>query len=269
MEQEEFERKAIDYIRGDIGEQERIALEIYLAGNPKQRVELEELAEVWSQTDKITTPEPSEEMDVQFFEKLNAAVDKQEIKKSKTFNSLLSKFKFLWSPQFVYGIVLFGIGLSIGYFFNTEKINNQVDDVANTASNNETKEVRERLVLALLEQPSANKRLQGVSEANKFDKVDETVIKALLQTLHKDSNVNVRLAAIESLTNYVDNPVVRQGLVQSIPNQEAPIIQVTLANLMAALQEKKSVEPFKKLLQNQKLDTTVKKKIESTIQSII
>ncbi|WP_350292753.1 HEAT repeat domain-containing protein [uncultured Croceitalea sp.] len=267
MEQEEFERKAIEYIRGDIGEQERIAFEAYLEGNPKQKMELEGLMEVWSQTDKITTPEPSEQMDIRFFETLNAAVDKKEIKKSKGFNGLLSKFKFLWSPQFAYGIVLLGIGLSIGYFFNTDKINNQVD--ANIASNNEAKEVREKLVLTLLEQPSANKRLQGVSEANKFDKVDETVINALLQTLNKDSNVNVRLAAIESLTNYVDNPAVRQGLVQSIPNQESPIVQVTLANLMAALQEKKSVEPFKKLLQNQKLDTTVKKKIESTIQSII
>lgn len=264
MEQEEFESKAMDYIRGDIGEQERIAFETYLEGNPKQKVELEGLAGVWSQTDRITTPEPSEQMDVQFFESLNAAVEKQKVKKS---NSFLNKFKFLWSPQFAYGIVLLGIGLSIGYFFNTDKINNQVD--ANIASNNETKEVREKLVLTLLEQPSANKRLQGVSEANKFVKVDETVVNALLETLNKDSNVNVRLAAIESLTNYVDNAAVRQGLVQSIPNQESPIIQVTLANLMAALQEKKSVEPFKKLLQNQKLDTTVKRKIESTIQSII
>ena len=77
------------------------------------------------------------------------------------------------------------------------------------------------------------------------------------------------MAAIESLSNYVDNAEVRQGLVQSIPNQEAPIVQVTLANLMLALQEKQSVEPFKKLLQKKELDTTVKKKIESTIQSII
>ena len=129
--------------------------------------------------------------------------------------------------------------------------------------------VREKLVLTLLDQPSANKRLDGVSEANKIAHIDATIINALLKTLNNDSNVNVRLAAIESLSNYVDDAKVRQGLVQSIPNQEAPIVQVTLANLMLALQEKQSVEPFKKLLQKKELDTTVKKKIESTIQSII
>ena len=74
---------------------------------------------------------------------------------------------------------------------------------------------------------------------------------------------------MESLTNYVENPLVRQGLVQAIQNQESPIMQITLANLMVALQEKASIEPFKQLLKNQELDTTVKKKIKNSIESII
>ncbi|GMN11623.1 hypothetical protein MTsPCn9_24990 [Croceitalea sp. MTPC9] len=267
MEKEEFEIKVIDYIRGDINEEDKATFEQYLKRNPKQQLELGELAKLWSHTNEMAVPEPSQQMDVQFFEKLNAEVAKKEVSENRSPEGFLSKLKFLWSPQFAYSIILLGIGLSIGYFLNSDEMDTQ--QVTSVASNNETKEVRERLVLTLLEQPSANKRLQGVSEANKFDKADKIVIKALLQTLNRDSNVNVRLAAIESLTNYVENPQVRQGLVQSIPNQESPIIQVTLANLMAALQEKKSIAPFKKLLQNQQLDTTVKKKIESTIQSII
>ena len=71
------------------------------------------------------------------------------------------------------------------------------------------------------------------------------------------------------MTNYVENPLVRQGLVQAIQNQESPIMQITLANLMVALQEKASIEPFKQLLKNQELDTTVKKKIKNSIESII
>ena len=133
----------------------------------------------------------------------------------------------------------------------------------------ETEQVREKLVLTLLEQNSANRRLEGVSEANKIGRVDDRVVDALLRTLNNDPNVNVRLAAIESLTNYVENPKVRQGLIQSIPNQESPIIQVTLANLMLALEEKRSIELFKQLLKKPELDTTVKKKIEKTIESII
>jgi len=111
--------------------------------------------------------------------------------------------------------------------------------------------------------------LQGINEANKIEKTDEKVINALLQTLNNDSNVNVRLAAIESLTNYVNDPKVREGLVQSIVRQDAPIVQITLANLMVALQEKKSIEPFKTLMRTKELNTSVKKKLETSIKSII
>ena len=38
---------------------------------------------------------------------------------------------------------------------------------------------------------------------------------------------------------------------------------------MVALQEKASIEPFKQLLKEKQLDTTVKKRIEKSIQSII
>ena len=124
-------------------------------------------------------------------------------------------------------------------------------------------------MLTLLEQPSANQRLQGINEVNKIGKIDETVITALLKTLNNDANVNVRLAAIESLTKYLEEPMVREGLVQSIVKQDSPIIQVTLANLMVALQEKESIEPFKTLMRTKELDKSVKQKLETSINSII
>ena len=262
---EEFEIIAIDYLRGEISLDDKVVFEKFLNANPSYQKEFEDLKLLWETSNAINAPEPSEAMDVKFFDMLNSETEKQKKSNLSWFNQLSNCLSFLMKPQFAYGLLLLGIGLSIGYFLKSD----DTQTVTNIVANDETEEVREKLVLTLLEQSSVNKRLQGVSEANRFDKVDKTVIKALLQTLNKDTNVNVRLAAIESLTNYVSNPEVRQGLVQSIPNQESPIVQVTLANLMAALQEKNSIEPFKKLLQNKELDTTVKRKIESTIQSII
>ena len=173
----------------------------------------------------------------------------------------------MWTPQLAYGLALLILGLGIGFFINFQSP--QMQEVVGNDSNAEVEEVREKLVLTLLEQPSANRRLQGISEADKIKKLDDTVIYALLQTLNNDPNVNVRLAAISSLTNYLENPVVREGLVQSIVAQESPIVQITLANLMVALQEKKSIEPFKKLIQEKEIDTTVKRKLEKSIQEII
>ncbi|MGB5819552.1 MAG: HEAT repeat domain-containing protein [Saonia sp.] len=259
----------MEYLSGELNDSAKAAFEKYLEENPGQLERFTELQRTWNQMDRIPTPEPSREMDERFYTMLSEQKEKskregffQEFKKS-----LGALMTGLAKPQLAYGIVLLGIGLGTGYYLNSGSPIAPVK--TEVVSTSETEEVREKLVLTLLEQPSANKRLQGVSEANKFNKVDEKVIRALLQTLNNDPNVNVRLAAIESLTNYLDDPVVRQGLVASIVQQESPIVQVTLANLMVALQEKKSIAPFKKLMQTKDLDNKVKQQLERSIQSII
>ncbi|MBO0322946.1 HEAT repeat domain-containing protein [Muricauda sp. CAU 1633] len=264
MDQEKFEIRAMDFMSGTMSPVEAKDFEKFLAENPEYNEQYKDLLVTWEMMENLDAPEISSQMDEAFFSMLSD--EKERNKKKETKNPFWGGIFTVFRPQLAYGILLLAIGLGMGYYLSSSQ---QPKPIETTVSNAETEEVRQKLVLTLLEQPSANQRLQGVSEANKFENADEIVIQALLQTLNNDSNVNVRLAAIESLTNYVDNPVVRQGLVQSIPNQESPILQITLANLMVALQEKASVEPFKQLLKEKELDTTVKKRIESSIESII
>jgi len=264
MMEEKFEIWTMDYLCGNLSEGEAKEFETFLKERMEHREKYDELLKAWGLLHTMQTPEPSGKMDDAFFSMLSSEMEKEQGRVPKqSFTSILSLF---FRPQWVIGSFLLLIGLGFGYFLrpDVETIPRQT-----IAANNETEEVRQKLVLTLLDQPSANQRLQGVSEANKFENADDIVIKALLKTLNSDPNVNVRLAAIESLTNYVDKPEVRQGLVQSIPNQESPILQITLANLMVALQEKASIEPFKQLLKQKQLDTTVKKRIERSIESII
>ena len=267
MKSEKFEIWVMDYLSNVLDEDGQIEFKNFLENHPEYQDEFSDLQLTWNQIDSLEVPEPSEKMDEQFYEVLSEHMQKQE----KTNENLLSHFQAflesLWKPRLAYGMILLLIGLGIGYYMNSS---NKIEPTKTTiVSNKETEEVREKLVLTLLEQPSANKRLQGVSEANKFEKVDEEVIKALLKTLNNDPNVNVRLAAIESLTNYIDDPMVREGLVQSIVQQESPMVQITLANLMVALQEKRSIEPFKKLMRSKEQNSSVKQKLENSIQQII
>lgn len=264
MSKEQFEIQAMDFISGNMSENEKREFENFLDSNPEYKTEFMELSDTWKDIDALDAPRPSEEMDETFFSMLNEEVGRT--KRKNPSEVLMKWISIFLKPQLAYGILLLGIGFGLGFYINSA---NNSDRTTAIVVNEETEDVRQKLVLTLLDQPSANQRLQGVSEANKIDEVDETVIKALLQTLNRDSNVNVRLAAVESLTNYVGNPLVRQGLVQSIPYQESPILQITLANLMVALQEKASIEPFKQLLQEKELDTTVQKKIKKSIESII
>ncbi|WP_273565620.1 HEAT repeat domain-containing protein [Maribacter halichondriae] len=267
MEKETFESKVIDFLSDRMNEAEIKEFEKFLNDHSEYQVQFDALSRTWRGVDGIEVPEPTENMDVRFFEMLQSEIEKEKNAKDDSESWFSKILEGLWKPQVAYSILLLTIGLTAGYLMNADT--SSVPMKTTIVGNSETEEVREQLVLTLLDQPSANKRLQGISEANKISKVDETVIKALLKTLNNDPNVNVRLAAIASLTNYLDNPIVREGLVQSIIKQDSPIVQVTLANLMVALQEKKSVEPFRTLMRTKELNESVKEKLETSIKSII
>jgi HEAT repeat protein len=64
-------------------------------------------------------------------------------------------------------------------------------------------------------------------------------------------------------------PSVREGLVRSIENQESPIVQAAIADVMVKLNEKSSVEELKKLLGRKDLNEAVKINIEQSIQKLI
>ena len=87
--------------------------------------------------------------------------------------------------------------------------------------------------------------------------------------LNTDSNVNVRLAAVTSLSNYVENPIVREGLVMSIAKQESPMVQIALADLMVKLQEQQSIDSMEELLNKANTNDVVKQKLEESINQII
>lgn len=267
MEIEKFELWTLDYLSGRLNTGELKEFEAFLESHEEHLEHFQGLFQTWHRIEETKIPEPTAQMDLKFYDMLHHQMARNKISNTNSVHKFLSFLESLWQPKYAYGLLLLGLGLGLGYFIRPETI--KIPIKTTLINDNETQGVREKLVLTLLEQPSANQRLQGISEVNKITKIDERIIQALLQTLNHDSNVNVRLAAIESLTNYLENPLVREGLVQSIVKQDSPIVQITLANLMVALQEKKSIEPFRTLMRTKELDISVKQKLETSIKSII
>lgn len=260
MDYKEFQEQIVDYLSGNLTENEEQRFEQFLKENPQYQDEFEAAQFLWK-GDSDAIPEPSIAMDAGFYSHLDA-----ELKKNEDTGSWFQKLEhFLFGnlpKQLAYTIVILVAGFFIGNSFN--------DDLGEKVkiAQQETQEVRSQLVLTLLDQPSANKRLQAVNEVTKLDQVTETIIKALFSTLNNDPNVNVRLSAMEALKNYTNIPQVREGLVASIINQKSPIVQVELADLMVVLQEKKAVKSFEKLIKEEDINTSAKQKMEESIKEI-
>jgi hypothetical protein len=203
--------------------------------------------------------EPSMELSSRFYETLADAKRGEK----KKFVVHLPTWTELW-PRLAFGVAMLIVGFGSGYMLQSSGSNKDV-----ALLHEQVIELKEMMMLSMLEKESATDRLKAVSLTNEMDQVSQKVTSALLQTLTTDANVNVRLAAIEALKPYVQDSRVREGLIQSIAKQESPLVQMSLAELMAAIQEKKSVTELKKLLQRDRMPNEVKKKINESIDVLI
>jgi hypothetical protein len=220
----------------------------------------------------VETPEPSAHLKVKFQAMLNTY--KEEVAQQKP--GFLQSFKDSWGrlwqmqPQWpmAYNLVILVVGFGLGFMYLHNNSGNASDKQLQ-ALNSEVHELKQTMMLSLLENPSASERIRGVSYTPEIKHADKEVIDALLATLNNDPNVNVRLSTLDALTHLANHPEVRQGLIESISQQDSPLMQSAIADLMLKLQEKKSIKQFKQLLKQKNLDNGVRDKISQTIKVLI
>jgi hypothetical protein len=263
MDYKEFQNSIVDYLSENLSTEKNKEFEEFLKANPEFQKEFNLTKSFWNESLE-EVPTPSSKMDMDFYSMLKA--EEEKANKVSVLTKIQNFFTIKPVKQFAYTLAILTIGFFVGNGFNTS--DNSSAEIIEVAQK-ETEDVRSQLVLTLLDQPSANKRLQAVNEVNKLNKVTKTIIRALFSTLNKDENVNVRLSALEALKKYTEIPQVREGLISSIANQTSPLVQMELADLMVVLQEKKAVKSFEKLIDKEDVNSSVKEKMQDCIQSII
>jgi hypothetical protein len=113
-------------------------------------------------------------------------------------------------------------------------INQQRQHAAELAKVREEMLVAKKAMMAQLNnQNSASQRLLGATVAfNDIALADADIIKALIRTMNEDENSNVRLAAMEALAKFNDQPHVRKALIASLGMQKDPVVQIALIRLL-------------------------------------
>ena len=240
--------------------QEQTLLEQLIESGEVDIDELSSPAAMQKTVIKMEFPSPSADLDDRFYQML--ALQK---KRQKGFDW---KEFFRWEsfgPKLALASVMLIIGVSIGYIMRPAPA--QQNEMQ--ALTQEVIDLKEMMMLSLLEKESATERLKAVSLTQGMDEASTKVTNALIQTLNEDENVNVRLAALEALAPYVKNSGVRQALVQSIGKQESPLVQIALAELMVSISEKTSVKELEKIVGSDKTPAEVKTKLRESIKVLI
>ncbi len=261
MIDEKYIDLVLAYVDGNLSEEQRNQIEMLTAKGEVDRKELDTLVSMVHKVDQLEAPDPSETMRERFYAELTeseSVTQRSESRLKEFFTSLGSLFG---SIRFAYAVVALVVGVGLGLFLSPDLPQNQQLN----GLRKELKNMKETMVLMLLNEPSTTQRLKGVNISMDMTQSDDRVVDALLQTLNYDPNVNVRLAAVEALTHHANNPVARKGLVEAIDQQKSPIIQAALADAMVSIQEKQSIPEFKRLLERDDLNKTVRNRIENTL----
>ena len=268
MKKRKIDDLIASYLSGELSPDEKNEIREILSREGVDPEKLADYQSIYKDLDILDVPEPSENMHREFRSMLS------DCKRDLRSRELHSREKGFWDsifnrgffPKLAYGLSLLVIGWIAGYLFSpgSSGMNDQI-----AVLSGEVKNMKEVMMLTMLQQPSASERMKAVSITHEFSDVNTKIADALIETLNTDPNVNVRLVTVETLTSFAGNPRIREGLIQSITKQNSPLVQLALADVMLKLKEKRSAEKFRELLNKKHIDFAIKEKIEETVKRLI
>lgn len=258
MERNRAEELIRNYNEGVLSPAEQTQLETLLESGEVSLDQLSGTVTLDGALKQMNEHSPGLRLDDQFY-----AMLKQEKAKQKRFSFEIPSWSVLM-PRLAFAASFSILGFFVAYVFVNRTAAPEVKQLTQEVS-----DLKEMMMLSLLEKESATDRLRAVSLTDEMEQASSTVTEALIKTLNNDENVNVRLAALDALKPYVADSAVRMALVKSISQQDSPLVQVAMAELMAAIQERKSLKEFEKMLKSESTPAEVKKRIKENLQVII
>ena len=252
------------YNAGQATENELAMIERMIEAGQIDMDQLNDLKANLVKLDELSQPELSDRADAKFYDMLADQMRKQIGVSRWNITGLWERVN---QPrlQWAYSVAMLLLGSFIGYYVLHSMVKG--DQIEQLSA--EMADMKQMVLLTMLDRESSTDRLRAVSLYADLDKVSDTVAMALINSLRNDSNVNVRLASIEALARYTDNPKVRQALIESISYQNSPLVQLGLAELMVAMQEKKAVKEFDKIIKRQETPEEIKQELTEQMNTLI
>jgi len=229
-------------------------LEAHLESCPACRDEADAITMLWGEMRDSQDEVPSERMRSRFHAALAAYEDRTHRARLARYLDWLQPAPILLQTALAATVLV--IGIVIG------------GDLADPSS--EIDELRREvsaMSVALLDHQSASERLLGIAWSAPNAASDQ-VANALLDVLRNDRNVNVRLAAVEALGQWVDRPQVAGALLDALVIEQAPLLQVALVQLLLDRNVANATVVARQLLESGNLDPTVQEFVRDSLGDV-
>jgi hypothetical protein len=267
MQCEQIAELLPDYLQDSLAAEQHKQVVEHLAGCASCAEEVV----LWQKLSLVPLEQPGPESRVRFQAMLRAyqagstekAVAPQEERKRASF---WSGFNWLRSPL---GAVAWSIALLAAGTFIGMRLSNSTSRTPELAAmHTELTNMRQLVVLSMLQQQSDSTRLQGVSWSRREEQLDPQVLSALLHTLRYDSSVDVRLAALDALSRHGRQQQVHQEVADTLQEQQSPLVQVALIDQLLEWKDPDTAKRLENLRQIPNLNPTVRQRADWAISKL-
>lgn len=260
----------IEYINGGLNSEDTRIVDAHLSSCETCRTEVEKMKSILFKLDDIPLEEPSPNLK----KNINNMIDSYNLGMNKISGEpwieKVSKWIETWWPkrpliQFATTVSVLIIGLITGLTIDDRSDSkNEINQLRSDVNN-----IKQVVMNSLLNQSSVSDRINGLTMSSQLKNVDPQFFSILLMLLNTDSNVNVRLAAVNALSNFAEYEYVRHELIKSLSLQSSPLVQISLIDLLATIKEYTSSSTLIEIINDPNTNKHVKERAESALKQLI
>jgi hypothetical protein len=293
MRCEDISAKSVDYLARALGDAERLELESHLDSCPACRAELDDLSQIWTTLGELPAmAHKSAAMRARFEALLTDRSTSTSVPQmpatdgspdGRISDSAVPPGREAPSPtnsqaapsaarsarnsiavwvqrhatlrpalQACAALLLLLIGIQLGRQ-TVPSSSSQVGELSQ-----QVRELRQMVILSLMQQQSASERLKGVNWSNELDRPSNEVLAALIDALRHDPNVNVRMASIDALKRFADRETVRAATLEALSTQASPLVQMALIDFVVETRDRGAIDALRRLSRDRSVDPTVR-----------
>jgi hypothetical protein len=270
MRCEDLKELFIEYIDGSLNEQNRVIVDEHLSSCEICSKEVEDIESLCLKLNDIELEEPSKKIRKNFDNMIDSYSLGMANNIRVPWHAKLSKcLEDCWPKrplmQLAATIAVLVVGLVTGLNINIE--NESDKEIVQLKT--DVDRIRQTVMSSLLNQSSVTERINGLTMTSRLENVDDQFHSTLLLLLNSDSNVNVRLAAVNALSKYADNKYIRDELANSLGLQSSPLVQIALIDLLSTIQEYDSYPALMRMINDPDTNNHVKKRAKSALTKLV
>lgn len=260
----------VEYINGGLEAKDLRIVDEHLSSCETCRIEVERIKSIWNKLDDIELEGPSPELKKNIDNMIESYSLGMNNIAEESRKERLSKWLETWWPrrplaQFATTFIVLVAGLTMGLIIDGRS--GSKDEITRLKA--DMNEIKQMVMNSLLNQSSVTARINGLTMSTQVKNVDAQFYSVLLLLLNTDSNVNVRLAAVNALSNFAGDEYVRRELIKSLGLQSSPLVQISLIDLLTDLKEYNSSSALIKIINDPNTNDHVKKRAEKALKQFI